>query len=56
VTQSVMLGLDPSISGRRFSGLRSAPPENDAVAQPAARAIRQIAHCRRQAGSVMIVR
>ena len=27
----VMLGLDPSISSTRFSGLRCAPPENDAV-------------------------
>ena len=25
-----MLGLDPSISGKRFSGRRHAPPENDA--------------------------
>jgi hypothetical protein len=24
-----MLGLDPSIAFRRFSGLRFAPPEND---------------------------
>ena len=24
-----MLGLDPSISGKRFSGLRFASPEND---------------------------
>ena len=51
-----MLGLDPSISCQRFSGLRFAPPENDEVVQPAAFAARQIAHCRRQAGSVMIVR
>lgn len=25
-----MLGLDPGISGKRFAGLRSASPENDA--------------------------
>ena len=25
-----MLGLDPSTSGKRFSGLRCAAPENDA--------------------------
>ena len=25
-----MLGLDPSISGKRFSGRRHAPPESDA--------------------------
>jgi len=29
-THSVMLGLAPSISPRSFSGLRFAPPENDA--------------------------
>ena len=28
-----MLGLDPSISGKGFSGLRCAPPENDAGLQ-----------------------
>jgi hypothetical protein len=27
--QHVLLGLDPSISCKRFSGLRFAPPEND---------------------------
>ena len=29
-----MLGLDPSISFRRFSGLRYAPPENDVNLEP----------------------
>ncbi len=34
--QSVMLGLDPSTSFRRFPGLRCAPPENDGSFQRAA--------------------
>jgi len=51
-----MLGLHPSISCKRFSGLRFASPENDGQVQRAACAARQIVHCRCQAGSVMIVR
>ncbi|CAN5275141.1 hypothetical protein BH10PSE8_BH10PSE8_21050 [soil metagenome] len=57
MTTNVIFGLDPSMTGLRFWGLRAASPENDVVAYPAARrAARQITHCRCQAGIVMIVR
>jgi hypothetical protein len=38
----VMLGLDPSISFRRFSGLRFAPPEHDGLYASSFRSIQRI--------------
>jgi hypothetical protein len=37
-----MLGLDPSISFRRFSGLRFAAPENDGLYASSFRSIQRI--------------